>query len=224
MASQGSDKLKAILAAAQEKARAAQAAAAAESAAPSETKRVEALLDRNEALPDPRALARLYREKTLVERLPEDEEQAVGAAPAPAPAPAAPAPAPEEREVYRPPATAAVPKPPPVDDRAEPKRPPLSPSQIREVMNELQAQFPSGTYQTFEAKPLPEDHIPLPELPEDETAEVLEEPREIFYILGTLIALVVIAVFVLLALNGPLRYRPPAGGATPSPSASVKAR
>jgi hypothetical protein len=216
LASQGSDKLKAILAAAQEKARAAQAAAATETSPVGETTRVEALLDRNEALPDPRALARLYREKELVERLPEDEEQAVG--PAPSAPPAAPGPTPE---VYSPPVAAAAPL---ADPHPEPRRPPLSPAQIREVMNELQSQFPSGVYQTFEAKPLPDDVIPMPEEDDDRALEQLQEVNESFYILGALFAFAVVGVFVFLALNGPLRYRPPAAGPTPSPSASVKAR
>ena len=218
MASQGSDKLKAILAQAQEKARAAQAAtAAAAAAAPAETRRVEALLDRNEALPDPRALSRLYRNKELVERLPDDEDQAVGAASTPPPAPTPPPPPAPESPV----AAAAVPVVRDDRDTAQPKRPPLSPAQIRDVMNELQAQFPSAPYQTFEARPLPDDVIPMPDEPEDETAVVLAEPNEAFYIVGALVALVVIGVFVLLALNGPLRYRPPAGAASPAPSASA---
>ena len=94
VASQGSDKLKAILAQAQETARAAQAAQAA-MPAPT-TERVEALLDRDEALPDSRALARLYRSKDLVERLPDDEASATPPAPAAAPSrpPAEPRPDP----------------------------------------------------------------------------------------------------------------------------------
>lgn len=211
MASQGSDKLRDILAAAKEKSLAAQAAAAAGVAgAPAATNRVEALLDRNEVLPDPRALARLYRDKTLVERLPDDEEHAVG------PAPGAPV---TGTAIYSPPV--APPVRPVEAPEPEPRRPPLSPTQIREVMSELQAQFPSGTYQTFEARPLPDDVIPTSEDPDGMAAEPIEEPREIFYMLGAVLALVIIVVFVLLALNGPLRYRPPAGRATPGPSASA---
>ncbi|MFN2465042.1 MAG: hypothetical protein ABR598_02115 [Candidatus Dormibacteria bacterium] len=182
MASQGSDKLKAIIAEARDRAEAARAAGPAPRTA-AETRRIEALLDRGEALPDPRALARLYQSKELVEKLPDDEDET--------------------------PSTQA----PPSD--AAPGRPPLSPAQVREVMSELTEQFTANTYMTYEAKPLPEDVIPVPEEAE---AFATEEPNELFYLAGAIVAIVVIGVFVLLALNGPLRYRPPAGGATPSPS------
>ena len=86
MASQPSAKLKAILAEARARAEATKAAGAA-TPPTRETQRIEALLDRNEDLPDPRALARMYREKTLVERLPEDDNHVVGAASALADAP-----------------------------------------------------------------------------------------------------------------------------------------
>jgi hypothetical protein len=217
MASQRSDKLKEILAQAQHKARAAQAAQAAAPAL-TETDRIESLLDRNEALPDSRALARLYRSKDLVERLPDDEDSATPASPAVAPeAPSAPLvaespePAPGDATGAPDPAQAA---------RQAPARPPLSPAQIREVMNELREQFTSGTYMTYEAKPNPVDVIPMPE--DDYVApEPVEETNELFYVVGAVIALAVIGIFVLLAFNGPLRYRPPAGGAAPSPSASA---
>ncbi|HEV1997166.1 MAG TPA: hypothetical protein VGR61_03420, partial [Candidatus Dormibacteraeota bacterium] len=129
---------------------------------------------------------------------------------------------PAGRAVHSSPAAPAI---APADAAApEPMRPSLSATQIREVMNELQAKFPSGTYKTFEPKPLPDDVIPMPEDPDEAAVVPVEEPREIFYILGAVLALVIIAVFVLLALNGPLRYRPPAGGASPSPSVSSAKR
>ncbi|MGI8609886.1 MAG: hypothetical protein ACR2MY_11760 [Candidatus Dormibacteria bacterium] len=209
MSSQSSDKLKTILAAAKERSLAAQAAAAAPPNA--ETHRVDALLDRTESLPDPRALSRLYRDKELVDRLPDDEEQAIGPSTSTPPTDSrAPA-------VYSPPVATAISGG--TEAATQPRRPPLSPTQIREVMQELQEHFSSGTYRTFEAKPLPDDVIPMTDDPEEETVAVPEEPREIFYILGAVLALGIIAVFVILALNGPLRYRAPAGGATPSPSA-----
>ncbi|MEA2684345.1 MAG: hypothetical protein QOK05_2673 [Chloroflexota bacterium] len=223
MASQGSDKLKAMLALAQERARAAQATLAAVPT-DAETNRVESLLDRNEALPDPRALSRLYLSKDLVERLPDDEDSASPPSPtpelSPQPAPAvavAPAPAmPAEAT----PGT-AEPAAEPQRKEAAPARPPMSPAQIREVMRELHEQFASNSYVTYEAKPLPVDVIPMPE-EEVDPAELVEEPNELFYVLGAVVALVVIGVFVVLALNGPLRYRPPAAGPSASPSASAR--
>jgi hypothetical protein len=65
------------------------------------------------------------------------------------------------------------------------------------------------------------DVIPMPE-EEVDPAELVEEPNELFYVLGAVVALVVIGVFVVLALNGPLRYRPPAAGPSASPSASAR--
>jgi len=153
------------------------------------------LLDRNQALPDARALARLYRNNELVDRLPEDDEHPLVVIPKPVP---------------------AVPV-----DHAPPGRPPLSPVQIREVMNELQAQFPSRTYRTFEARPLPEDVIPMPNQDADEEAGELEGINQPFYILGALLLLAVVGVLVYLALNGQLLSHPPAGGATPAPSVSA---
>lgn len=224
MASQGSDKLKAILAQALEKARAAQAARAAEPA-PTQTQRVEALLDRNEALPDSRALARLYRSKDLVERLPDDEDSPTPQSPAAAELPPVSrlmvAAEPKDLDPVAIEAPALEPPTAPSPDAA-PSRPPLSPAQIREVMKELQDQFTSNTYMTYEAKPRPVDVIPMPEVEEEEETVVpMEEPNEAFYVAGALIALLVIGVFFVLALNGPLRYRPPASGPGPSPSASA---
>jgi hypothetical protein len=210
--SQGSDRLKAILAEAKAKASAAQAAGPTE-ASVAETQRVEALLDRNEALPDPRALSRLYRSKDLVERLPEDEDSA----------PATPGIYRAQPGVIHPPPRGADAAPTEVAAAPEPradevKRPPLSPAQIREVVEQLKERFGEGSYTTYEPKALPVEVIPSLEEPEAEV-EAIEEPREIFYIVGTVVALVVIGVFVLLALNGPLRYRPPAGP-SPSPTTS----
>ncbi|MDQ6746647.1 MAG: hypothetical protein M3010_00870 [Candidatus Dormibacteraeota bacterium] len=203
MSPEVSDKLKAILEDARARAQRAQAAAAAPPNAV-ETNRVEALLGRDEALPDPRALARLYREKGLAERLPDDE----GAAGSPV------APAENAPPVYEAPGS-------PGSDRVPPARPPLSPAQIREVMSELQEQFTPRSYLTFEAKPLPEDVIPMAE-DDPLEPEAAPEPSERFYLAGALIAMVVIGIFVVLALNGPLRYKPPPGGPTPSPSASAR--
>lgn len=211
MASQRSDKLKAILAQAQQKAQAAQATRAATPAlAP--TDGIEALLDHNAALPDPRALARLYRSHDLVVRLPEDDDSAVPAAPVAVAESPPPPPAAAELPYAAEPAPAAP---------GPPDRPPLSPAQIREVMNELRGQFTAGSYMTYEAKPNPVDVIPMPE--EDEVvAAPIVELNERFYIAGALIALAVIGIFFLLALNGPLRYRPPAAGPSPGPSASAR--
>ena len=88
-------------------------------------------------------------------------------------------------------------------------------------MKELQQQFTTNTYKTYEAKPNPVDVIPMPE-EDEEQAEVIEETNELYYVAGALIALVLIWVFVVLALNGPLRYRPPAGRPSPGPSASAR--
>jgi hypothetical protein len=213
MASQGSDKLKAILADARAKADAARAAGGPERT-PAETRRIEALLDRNEALPDPRALARMYQSKELVEKLPDDEESAPNA---PSTAPDAASPAPRPVTVEAP--AEATPDRRGTEEAAY-ARPPLSPAQIREVMNELKEQFTGGSYVTYEAKALPEDVIPMPEEETDETVPI-EEPNELFYIAGAVIAMVVIGIFVVLALNGPLRYQPPPGGSSPSPAASA---
>jgi hypothetical protein len=191
LASQGSDKLTAILAEARAKAEAARAAGPPQRT-PAETRRVEALLDRNEALPDSRALARLYQSQELVEKLPEDEDSS--------PPPAAPGPEPSAS--------------------AGPSRPPLSRAQIREVMNELTEQFTGNSYVTYEAKPLPLEVIPMAASDGPEVVPI-EEPNELFYIVGAVVAMLVIGIFLVLALNGPLRYHPPAGGPSPSPSAST---
>ena len=215
MASQPSDKLKAILAEARARADASRATGTAP-VSTRETHRVEALLDRNEELPDPRALARMYRQKSLVEQLPEDDDHA-------APPPVAPAPPPTHVEdlpergpaLYTPPVTRLPAEP-------RPDHAPLSPDQIREVMNELRQQFTSHEYATYEPRPLPEEVIPFADEPdEEEGAPPVADTAGIFYVIGTILALVLIGGFVLLAVNGPLRYRPP----TPTPSApSTSAR
>jgi hypothetical protein len=212
MASQGSDKLKAILADARAKAEAARAAGGPEGS-PTETRRIEALLDRNGALPDPRALARMYQSKELVEKLPDDEESTPSA---PSTAPAAALPASRRAAPEAPPEATPAGRD---TEEAAYARPPLSPAQIREVMNELKEQFTGGSYVTYEAKALPEDVIPMAEEEIDETVPI-EEPNELFYIAGAVIAMVVIGIFVVLALNGPLRYKPPPAS-PPSPSASA---
>jgi hypothetical protein len=202
VASQGNDRLKAILA--QARARAAAAESAGPPAPPpGETHRVEALLDKGEALPDPRALARLYKDKTLVARLPEDEDAAAAG------------------QQGAPPGSGGSIA---VEDRADPvpSRPPLNPTQIREVMNELKEQFESKAYVTFEAKPNPIDVIPMAEEPDaEEGPEPLAETHEGFYILGGILAILVVGLFVLLTVSGPLRYRAPAGAPSPSASASA---
>src|SRR2546430_9917444 len=103
---------------------------------------VEALLDRDQPLPDPRALSRLYQQQALAVRLPESLEAEAGVASAqPAYAPGfseLPAPAPRPQGET----TEAAP-PPPVwaDEEPQPSQPAMSPSEIRSVMQKLQSEL-----------------------------------------------------------------------------------
>ena len=86
-------------------------------------------------------------------------------------------------------------------------------------MNDLRERFTAHEYTTYEARPLPDDVIPFDDEPEAEGPPPVAETAGIFYVIGTIVAMVLIGGFVLLAVNGPLRYRAPNPG--PSPGAAA---
>jgi hypothetical protein len=182
---------------------------------------VEALLDKSQPLPDPRALARLYQDQVLT-RLP-DETDEVAAAPA---APAA-APAWSELPVPPPaPGSIAHSQPPPPTEAAS-SRPTMTPAEMRQVMNNLQEKFSSSSYRIFEPpKRVVEDDYAaasMREREERERAELEELAREarhsnVVSLLGAVLVIVVIGGFIWLATSGPLKAKP-APSATPTATA-----
>lgn len=155
------------------------------------------LVDRDAGLPDPLALARLYQSSDLRTRLPED---ATGDGPLPA------------RD--------------PGPEPGAPTRPAMTPSEMRQVMAELQATFQVSerSYETFEPAPNPVDNIPMPVEAERELelAEAVEAAGggTGLYILGAGVVLVVVVIFILLAVNsvGPFK---PVPDHSPLPAASA---
>jgi len=85
-------------------------------------------------------------------------------------------------------------------------------------MDQLRQQFGDTDYVTFVPRPVVAEVIPLADDAPAESAET----RDVVYLLGTIVAVLVIGVFVFLALQGPLRYRPPATGGSPSPGAAAR--
>jgi len=140
----------------------------------------DALLEREGALPDALALARLYRNKDLVERLPEEDDVA---APESAPPPAVIV---ERGKQYV-------------------QSPPLSPSEVRAAIRQLQVEFsPHDAYQLIEPARREEELLPLVE--ELELREEAEPEGEgLRLALTGAVILLVVGVFIWLALFGPLR-------------------
>jgi hypothetical protein len=187
---------------------------------------VEALLDRSQPLPDPRALSRLYKDQTLAASLPESlEAEAEALAPKPS-TPGwgeLPAPAPRAGVTEEPP-------PPPVwaEKEAQPSQPSMSPTEIRNTLQKLQSEF-GGSYTVYETRPEPpEVDDTAAALQEEEDAELAELKRlaeesartNWIFTVGSVVVVVVLAVFIYLAAAGPLKTPPVP---TPTPSATAKA-
>jgi hypothetical protein len=195
---------------------------------------IEALLDRNQPLPDPRALSLLYKEEALTERLPESLEAEAAAAQAPS-APGwselpTPAPRPRATEDALPPPVWAddVPQPP---VSAQPQQgtsqPVMSPSEIRAVMQKLQADF-GGSYTLYEVPKTPSDDYGERTAQEERERELAELKRladesarsSWVFLIGAAVVVVILGAFIYLAAAGPLRAPTPPG-ATPSASAGA---
>jgi hypothetical protein len=200
--SQPSDKLKAIL----EQAKARTAAQAAEHATAREAGPTD-LVDKDAALPDPRALARLYQSADLKEKLPE----------IPPAGPAEPRPA---GQGMLPAGPTAV------------TRPSMTPAELRAVMAELQDTFhvSDRSYETYELSSSPVDDLPVvtDEEKELERAEAMATVAEAtggtgLYLLGAGLVLLVVIIFVLLAVNGvgPFKPAPNRILVSPSPAAAT---
>ena len=226
---QASDRLRDILERARARSAEAAPAPAPEPAQAEAT--VEALLDRNQPLPDPRALSRLYKEQALAARLPENLEAEVE--PPPAPGTAAPgwgdlpAPAPLPH-----PGATDDPPPPPV--WAEPEThttitspPPLSAAELRTVMQKLQSDF-GGSYALYELPKAPADDSVARSMQaewDEELAELkrlAEESQQSnkVFIIGALVVVVVLGAFIYLAAFGPLKA-PPTPTVSPTPTAAA---
>jgi hypothetical protein len=157
---------------------------------------VEQLLDRSAEIPDARALARLYRERSLTETVPDAEEETVAPAPIWSGAPGTPL---------------AI--PPPIADR-----PPLSPAEIRAVMEDVRNAFGGGGYSIVDRPQVVDEPVVSGD------PDVSNPPDagggDWVYYLGALLALLVVGGFIYLSLYGPAPFhRPP-----PSPSPSIGAR
>jgi hypothetical protein len=178
---------------------------------------VEALLDKSQPLPDPRALSRLYQEQALAQ-LPEESEEA-------APAPAA------ASDRYQPPVAppGAVPPPPSARDADRvSSQPSMTPAEMRAVMNSLQEKFSGSSYKVFAVpKKAPGDDIAEAILREQEArdrAELEELEKEarqsnLVSLLGALLVIAVIGGFIYLATSGPLKAKP---APSISPTATAK--
>lgn len=183
--------------------------------APRSASGVEDLLDKARALPDPRALARLYRDGALAQRLPEDESEAPTRSEAEGPISYDNLPAPAPRFVDNQHAPVAAAYGAEVRDR-----PPMSPADIRKVVQEVKAAFGPTGYSIIER---PRPVVPVVVSPDD-VAEDTEEPPvsggvgEWVYYLGALLALAVVVGFIYLALYGPAPFHPPKP--SPSPAAT----
>jgi hypothetical protein len=211
--SQPSDRLRDIL----QRARERHAAAAAAPAAQQEGQAtVEALLDKSQPLPDPRALSRLYREQALAQ-LPDESDEA---------APASTATSGHEPVA---PGSSAQMQPLPTGG-AMTSQPPMSPAEMRAVMKSLQEQFSTSTYRVYEVPKAPPDDFGAVQLQERDELEEQERQEleleqlardarrsNVAYLVGALLVVVVIGTFLYLAISGPLKA--PAPSATPSASA-----
>ncbi|HEV3234910.1 MAG TPA: hypothetical protein VG329_10220 [Candidatus Dormibacteraeota bacterium] len=211
---QPSDRLKAIL----EQAKVRTAAQAAEYARTREADPTD-LVNKDAALPDPRALARMYQSEDLRAKLTDVETPAAGEAHAQPPGwDALPAPAPRpgggEAETL-------------ADERDATSRPSMTPAQMRAVMAELQETFQVSdrSYETYELSSRPLDDLPVisEEERERERAEAIAALSEgsggIWpSLLGAGLVLVVVVIFVLLAINGVGPFKPaPTTVGSPSP-------
>jgi hypothetical protein len=187
-----SDRLRAII----EAGRAAAAETAAATAATPGPSEVKNLVDKNTALPDALALRRLFQSEELERQLaPEDDE---GSARPPTASPLRPAPT-DELAAGAPIATTA----------------PMSAAEVRLVLAELQQTFGEGSYTVRESKSRPEEIVVDPNAEEE---PVFTPDRG--WVVGTLIAVVLIAGFIYAITLGPLKPAP-APEATPSPSAAA---
>jgi hypothetical protein len=161
---------------------------------------VQNLVDKNAALPDALALKRLLESEELERRLaPEDDES------------------PDEREVYR------ARRPPPDGELAAGAEivasAPMSRAELRNVLADLQETF-GGSYGFREVRAKPDVVFSDPDAVEDE-----EHGPDNSWIIGALIAFLLIAGFLYAITVGPLRPAPaPAPAPSPSPSISASPR
>ncbi|MDP9326192.1 MAG: hypothetical protein M3O87_06620, partial [Candidatus Dormibacteraeota bacterium] len=146
--SQPSDKLKAIL----DQAKARTAAQAAEYARARETEPTD-LVNKDAALPDPRALARLYQSEDLRAKLPDISPPGVTEAP-PRPAGWDALPPPAARQAGH-----EVEAGPTEAGGTAATRPSMTPAELRAVMAELQETFQVSdhSYETYELSSSPVD-------------------------------------------------------------------
>jgi hypothetical protein len=223
---QTSDRLRDILRRARERSEGAATAPAAQERAHAEAS-VEALLDRSQPLPDPRALSRLYKEQALNSRLPESlEAEAQGASASQASAPASESPAPAPTDDGLPPPVWADAAPPAATAEAgrQPAQPAMSLAEIRSVMQRLQSEF-GGSYTLYEV-PKKDDYgertaqeerdLELAEL--KRLADESARSNRVF-LLGSLVVVLILGVFLYLAAAGPLKAPTP----RPTPSATAPA-
>jgi hypothetical protein len=165
------------------------------------------LVDRNAALPDPRALARLYQSDELRRDLPGDEVQATDS---------------ERTPGWEAPADAAT-------------RPSMTPAELRAVMTDLAERFKvsADSYETYSLSSRPYDDYEDPHFAEARERERVEIEEAIarveaaargewVYLLGAVLALAVVLLFIFLALNGvgpfkttPAPNPPPVATASP---------
>ena len=177
---------------------------------------VEALLDKSQPLPDPKALSRLYREQALAELPDESDETAPASTATSGPPPSAPGQSAQ----------------PPQPSAGVISQPPMSPAEMRAVMRSLQEQFSTSSYKVYELPKAPPDDFGAVHLPEHQELErqQLEQTLEqaasdarrsnLVYLVGAVLVIVVIGTFIYLATSGPLKAPAP----SPTPSASPSAR
>jgi hypothetical protein len=157
-------------------------------------------LNREGKLPDAMALARLYRERELVERLPDEDEAALATAPPTTPQPEVAPTVVERGKQYA-------------------QSPPMSAAEVRAAIRQLQVEF--QTHDAYQVIDRPVRVEPTLVAPEVEPEPELEREGLRAAIAGILILLVV-GGFIWLALYGPLRA--PTPRTSPSPVASPVSR
>lgn len=180
------------------------------------------LVDRNAALPDSRALARLYQSEELRRDLPDDDIQAMSR--------------------KRGPGWEELPPPAGRDGAAQVEspeaatRPSMSVAEIRSVMVDLAERFnvSSDSYETYSLSSRPYDDYEDPSFAEAREKEKLEIEEAVaaveaaargewVYLLGAVLALAVVLLFIFLALNGVGPFKPAPSPAT-SPASTASPR
>ena len=224
--SQPSDKLKAIL----ERARSQTPAKDAETPPRGEEAQPTDLVDKDAALPDPLALARLYQSSDLQAKLPEETDERPGGKRTPSPGwQELPAPA-ARRGGAGAAAAEATAAGDPGHEAGSATRPSMTPSEMRAVMAELQQTFQVSdrSYETYELSSRPVDDLPATS-DEERDAEMAEALAAVdaaagspwLYLAGAGLVLVVVIVFLFLAIDsvGPFKPLPNQSPAPVSPAA-----